>query len=74
MFDWLVRRWRVEVALFRCYFEAWRREDTASFTYCKDKKHFCFFFLGPWHVAIDDVVGLSRIIAGFTETAKNLKV
>lgn len=37
MFEWLMRWWRVEIALFLCYFDSWQRGDNVSFRYCAHK-------------------------------------
>lgn len=46
MLDWLIRWWRVEVALFICYFDSLRRGDRESYQYCAQKSMlvsvFCF--------------------------------
>ena len=36
MWDYLARRWRVEVALWVCYWNALGQEDQASLRYCAD--------------------------------------
>jgi hypothetical protein len=36
MLDWLVRMWRVEVALWVCYWRAMERGDRYSYRYCAD--------------------------------------
>ena len=36
MWDYLVRRWRVEAALWVCYWNALERKDQASIRYCAD--------------------------------------
>ena len=37
MLDWISRWWRVEVALFICYFDSLRRGDQTSYRYCAQK-------------------------------------
>ena len=39
MWDWLVRRVRVELALWDCYWWAWDHRDWDSFDYCEE--HSC---------------------------------
>ena len=36
MWDYLVRRWRVETALWECYWNALDRDDRPSIRYCAD--------------------------------------
>ncbi|WP_425059353.1 hypothetical protein SCACP_40410 [Sporomusa carbonis] len=36
MLNWLVRWWRVEVALWVCYWGALRRGDKYSYQYCAE--------------------------------------
>ena len=36
MWDWLVRRVRVELALWDCYWWAWDHRDWDSFDYCEE--------------------------------------
>ena len=36
MWDYLVRRWRVETALWECYWNALDRDDRPSIRYCTD--------------------------------------
>ena len=44
MFDWLVRWWRVEVALWTCYWDALRRGDRYSYQYCAEHSLLVFAF------------------------------
>ena len=37
MWDWLVRRVRVELALWDCYWWAWDHRDWDSFDFCEER-------------------------------------
>ena len=44
MWDYLVRRWRVEVALWVCYWNAINRDDQFSIRYCAEHSLLVFAF------------------------------
>lgn len=49
MWDYLVRRWRVEAALWVCYWNALDRDDWPSIRYCADHSVLLSVF---WLVAL----------------------
>ncbi|MEM5769755.1 MAG: hypothetical protein AAGU23_11265 [Bacillota bacterium] len=54
MWDWFVRMWRIEWALWVCYWRALERDDHQSVRYCAD------------HSLLVSVFWLVMILAGTT--------
>lgn len=61
LLDWLVRWWRVETALFFCYFDSWQRGDDYSCRYCANKSIFVSAF---WIVVLAIVLCLLGFLFG----------
>ncbi|WP_333593654.1 hypothetical protein [Anaerospora hongkongensis] len=41
---WFMRMWRVQVALWLCYWRAWDRGDRYTYEYCGDRSIFVSIF------------------------------
>lgn len=57
MLDWLIRWWRVEIALLICYFDSLRRGDQVSYQYCAQKSILVSLFCFAAVVVVLMVVG-----------------
>ena len=69
MWDWLVRRVRVELALWDCYWWAWDHRDWDSFDYCEEHSYLVqLFWYGVYaavmFVTVTALCGISDLCAG----------
>jgi len=61
MWDYLVRRWRVEAALWICYWNALERDDRPSIRYCADHSLLLSVF---WLVVLITIGTVVQLLQG----------